>query len=249
MAPSITSPQGPGASAVRPAGSGALGSWALAPLQRPQADTGHPSRRWPHAPRGGPRCRGCSCSGRGPVHPSRAGDTVLEDRGAGAVRTPRRPRTSGPRPDIRPTPGPVTEPEPDHVGAPAPGPHRFLTLAGFNAAVELCRVAQRSRLIFFLDSQNTVTYPTAFEGPSQGIFINVSAEQGQRGLAVSYAAGAPSPLPLHFSFNHRRRCPVVTGPLDAAWLAQTQGTLLSSGVIPWHWGRLAPSACVTIESL
>lgn len=39
------------------------------------------------------------------------------------------------------------------------------------------------------------------------------------------------------------------GPLDAAWLAQTQGTLLSSGVIPWHWGRLAPSACVTIESL
>lgn len=128
-------PQGPGASAVKATGSGALGSWARAPLQRPWADTGLPSHGVPHEPRGGPWRRGCGCSGWGPVYPSRAGDAVLEDREAGAPRAPRRLRKSGggggqchtewPQSDIRPTP--ATEPEPDRMGTPAPG---LLVLAG-----------------------------------------------------------------------------------------------------------------------
>lgn len=181
-------PEGPGASAVKPAGSGALGSWALGPLQRPQADTGLPSHGVPHEPWGGPWRRGCGCSGRGPVYPSRAGDAVLEDRGAGAPRAPRRLRKS------RAGGSNATQSGLDRISAPrragdraragphgdtcpwAPGPRGFLTLAGLNAAWNCAKWLRGVGQFFFLDPQNTVTYPTILEGLSQRTFINISAK-------------------------------------------------------------------------
>lgn len=157
-------PEGPGASAMKPAGSGALGSWALGPLQRPRADTGLPSHGVPHEPWGGPWRRGCGCSGRGPVYPSRAGDAVLEDRGAGAPRAPRRLRKSGegeeqcptewPRSDIRPTPGRRQSPSWTAWGHLPLGSwsSRVPDARWSQCSVELCKVAQRSWPIFFFRS-------------------------------------------------------------------------------------------------
>lgn len=77
----------------------------------------------------------------------------------------------------------------------APGPRGFLTLAGLNAAWNCAKWLRGVGQFFFLDPQNTVTYPTILEGLSQRTFINISAKCGERGPKVSCGAGAPSPSP------------------------------------------------------
>lgn len=150
-------PEGPGASAVKPAGSGALGSWALGPLQRPQADTGLPSLGRALA------------SG---LRLLRAGTSVPEPggrRGAGGPgsRSPARPaktqevggwgeqcHTEWPRSDILPTPGRRQSPSRTAWGHLPLGSwsSRVPDTRWSQCSVELCKVAQRSWPIFFFRS-------------------------------------------------------------------------------------------------
>lgn len=129
VAPGIRSPRGPGASAGKPAGSGALGP---EPLQRPRAGTGHPSHGGPREPRGGPwrpglrllragthvpepggrRGAGGPWSGS-PARPAKTEEVRATGRGDNALRVA---TTGSPAHAV-----PGTEPEPDRVGTPAPG--------------------------------------------------------------------------------------------------------------------------------
>lgn len=173
-------PEGPGASAVKPAGSGALGSWALGPLQRPQADTGLPSlgralasglrllRAGTSVPEPGGR-RGAGGPGsRSPARPAKmqevGGGSNATQSGLDRISAPRRAgdrARAGPHGDTCPW---------------APGPRGFLTLAGLNAAWNCAKWLRGVGQFFFLDPQNTVTYPTILEGLSQRTFINISAK-------------------------------------------------------------------------